>query len=264
MALSTLGTLLGGFTFGHVRQLKRSCFDACGAPHPCRRSAPRRRGPNHVRAGVQEQGGGRLRVHQRLGAPPTPRNACRHRRSPPRRTVQGVLPTTQRGAKRFVAEVVVRLNRAAGGRDRRHALPLEVLPKHLLSTLQSFGAPYTMACWYAQRRSRAGGLIADKDWTGCRRRDHLRAKLGVVRRTRLGDPGRAAARVASLRLPRRLTGIAAKVDAFHRSASRTIDLEEIWYLATRTPIGPPESRRPPKRAVSLKCRSYRAGPGCDM
>ena len=148
MAPSTLGTFLRSFTFGHVRQLDRVLDQAL------RRAWRRAPGPAPGRLVIDlDSFVGEVHGHAKQGAgygytrparlPPAAGDARRHQRGPARPARKGSA-NTQRGALRFVDELLARVRRAGATGEILLRADSGFWNKKVIARLRAQGCRYSI------------------------------------------------------------------------------------------------------------------------
>jgi len=241
MAPSTLGTFLRAFTFGHVRQLEavvgevlRRAWGAMSLPSRvvvdvdstiCEVTGKKKAGAAYGYTKV-------LGLHPLL-ATRADTGEVLHAR------LRKGSANTQRGAKRFVCELVARLRRAGATGTLVMRFDSGFWSKDLLSTLERLKVSYTMAVRANTKAiAQVIATIAEEDWVRIAYPEGGEAAVAetiykgrrlVVRRTRLVGPQ------ATLWPDWRhfafltdLTTSAVEVDAFHRErAQAELDIRDL-------------------------------------
>jgi len=237
MAPSTLGTFLRGFTFGHLRQL-----DAVAA-EVLRRAWALMVLPERLVVDLDSticevtgklKAGAAFGYTKVLGYHPLLATRADTGEVLHARMRKGSA-NTQRGAKRFVEELVPRLRRAGASGAIVLRMDSGFWSKETIATLVRLGVSYTMAVRTADRAiSRAIAAIADDAWVAICYPDDGEAQVAettykgqrlVVRRTRL--VGAQATLWPDWRHFAFLTDLGAsavEVDAFHRQHA-TVELD---------------------------------------
>jgi Transposase DDE domain group 1 len=197
MAPSTLGTFLRGFTFGHLRQLDAVCAEVL------RRAWALMELPERVVVDLDSticEVSGKLKAGAAFGYTKVlgyhPLLATRvdtgevlHVR------MRKGSANTQRGAKRFVEELIARLRRAGASGQIVLRMDSGFWSKETMTTLARLGVSYTMAVRTGNNAiSQAIAVIPDDDWVRIDYPDDGEAQVAettydrqrlVVRRTRL-------------------------------------------------------------------------------
>jgi len=241
MAPSTLGTFLRAFTFGHVRQLEavvgevlRRAWSAVTLPARlvvdvdstiCEVAGKKKAGAAYGYTKV-------LGLHPLL-ATRADTGELLHAR------LRKGSANTQRGAKRFIEELVARLRRAGATGTLVMRFDSGFWSKDILSTLERLQVSYTMAVRAGTKAiAQVIATIPEKDWVPIVYPDGgeaavaettYKARRLVVRRTRLVGPQ------ATLWPDWRhfafltdLTGTAVALDAFHRErAQAELDIRDL-------------------------------------
>lgn len=237
MAPSTLGTFLRAFTFGHVRQLDRVLAEAL------RRAWAFGAGPGDEQLVVdldsticevsgKAKGGAGYGYTKKLGYHPLLATRAETGEVLHVRLRKGAA-NTQRGAKRFVEELVARLRRAGATGDLIMRFDSGFWSNATIATLGRLEVGYTMGVRMVKSVVSAIAAIDEADWVPIDYTADGEAEVAeciykgkrlVVRRTRL--VGRQATLWPQWRHFAFLTdleGDATDVDAFHR-AHATVEL----------------------------------------
>ena len=241
MAPSTLGTFLRAFTFGHVRQLEAVVGEAL------RRAWSAMTLPSRLVVDVdsticevagKKKAGAAYGYTKVLGLHPLLATRADTGEVLHARLRKGSA-NTQRGAKRFVEELVARLRRAGASGTLVMRFDSGFWSKDLLSTLERLGVSYTMAVRANTKAiAQVVATIAEEDWVPIVYPEGGEAAVSettykgrrlVVRRTRLLGPE------ATLWPDWRyfafltdLTASAIEVDAFHRErAQAELDIRDL-------------------------------------
>ncbi len=241
MAPSTLGTFLRGFTFGHLRQLDAVIAEAiCRAwslmtlparmvidldSTICEVSGKKKVGAAYGYTKV-------LGLHPLLATRADTGEVCHAR-------MRKGSANTQRGAKRFVEELVARLRRAGASGQLVLRMDSGFWSKETMATLRRLGVSFTMAVRTNNSAvSRAISAIDEAAWERIDYPDDGEAQVAettygdlrlVVRRTRLVGPHatlwpnwRHFAFLTDLALP------IVEMDAFHRQHAVTeLDIRDL-------------------------------------
>jgi len=237
MAPSTLGTFLRSFTFGHIRQLDRVLAEAL------RRAWALGAGPGSGPLVIdldsticevcgKAKGGAGYGYTKKLGYHPLLATRAWTSEVLHVRMRKGAA-NTQRGALRFVEEVVARVRRAGARGDLFMRFDSGFWSHATLATLERLGVSYTMGVRMVKSVVKAVQAIDESAWTpidytddgeACVAECDYRGRRLVVRRTRL--VGRQATLWPQWRhfaFVTDLGGNAVEVDAFHR-AHATVEL----------------------------------------
>jgi len=237
MAPSTLGTFLRSFTFGHIRQLDRVLAEAL------RRAWALGAGPGSGPLVIdldsticevcgKAKGGAGYGYTKKLGYHPLLATRAWTSEVLHVRMRKGAA-NTQRGALRFVEEVVARVRRAGARGDLFMRFDSGFWSHATLATLERLGVSYTMGVRMVKSVVKAVQAIDESAWIpidytddgeACVAECDYRGRRLVVRRTRL--VGRQATLWPQWRhfaFVTDLGGNAVEVDAFHR-AHATVEL----------------------------------------
>jgi Transposase DDE domain group 1 len=237
MAPSTLGTFLRGFTFGHLRQLDAVCAEVL------RRAWALMELPERVVVDLDSticEVSGKLKAGAAFGYTKVlgyhPLLATRvdtgevlHVR------MRKGSANTQRGAKRFVEELIARLRRAGASGQIVLRMDSGFWSKETMTTLARLGVSYTMAVRTGNNAiSQAIAVIPDDDWVRIDYPDDGEAQVAettydrqrlVVRRTRLvGAQATLWPAWRHFAFLTDLAGTAVELDAFHRGHA-TVELD---------------------------------------
>lgn len=241
MAPSTLGTFLRAFTFGHVRQLEavvgealRRAWSAMVLPVRlvvdvdstiCEVAGKRKAGAAYGYTKV-------LGLHPLL-ATRADTGEVLHAR------LRKGSANTQRGAKRFIEELVARLRRAGASGTLVMRFDSGFWSKEILSCLERLQVSYTMAVRAGTKAvAQVIATIAESDWVRIDYPDGGQAAVAettykgrrlVVRRTRLlGAQATLWPDWRHFAFLTDLTASAVEVDAFHRErAQAELDIRDL-------------------------------------
>ncbi len=237
MAPSTLGTFLRAFTFGHIRQLDRVLGEAL------RRAWALGAGPGSAALVIdldsticevcgKAKGGAGYGYTKKLGYHPLVATRAWTGEVLHVRMRKGAA-NTQRGAVRFIEELVARVRRAGAEGDLFMRFDSGFWSNDTISTLERLGVSYTMGVRMIKAVVNAVGDIDEGAWTPIAYTADGEAEVAecdykgrrlIVRRTRL--IGRQATLWPQWRhfaFVTDLGGSAIKVDAFHREHA-TVEL----------------------------------------
>ena len=231
MAPSTLGTFLRAFTFGHVRQLDAVLAEvlrrawAMGAG-PGSRPARHRPRLDHLRGVRQGQAGAGYGYTKKLGYHPLLATRADTGEVLHARLRKGAA-NTQRGAGRFVEELVARVRRAGATGELIMRFDSGFWSNGTIATLERLDVGYTMGVRMVKAVVKAVAAIDESAWTPIEYSKDGQAEVAeceykgrrlIVRRTRL--IGRQATLWPEWRHFAFLTdleGDVVDVDAFHRA-----------------------------------------------
>ena len=212
MAPSTLGTFLRAFTFGHIRQLDAVIAETIrrawrlGAG-PGDGADDDRSGLDDLRGARQGQARRRLRLHRSLGYHPLLATRADTGEVLHARLRKGSA-NTQRGAKRFVEELIARVRRAGATGALTVRADAGFFSRELIKTLNRLGVAWSITVNMNPSIRKAIAAIDEVDWIdiaypdggeaqvaettyvtggGATKRAQRQVRL-VVRRTRLTDP----------------------------------------------------------------------------
>ena len=237
MAPSTLGSFLRAFTFGHVRQLDKVLAEAL------RRAWALGAGPGADQvvvdldsticevAGKAKAGAG-FGYTKRRGYHPLVATVAATGELVHVRLRKGAA-NTQRGAKRFVEELVARIRRAGAGGELIMRFDSGFWSNTTIATLERLDVGYTMGVAMVKSVVKAVSAIDEKAWRPIEYTCDGEAQVAectykgrrlVVRRTRLVGPQATLwPQWRHFAFVTDLEGDAVDVDAFHRSHA-TVEL----------------------------------------
>jgi hypothetical protein len=230
MAPSTLGTFLRAFTFGHVRQLDAVLAEAL------RRAWSAGAGPGGERlvvdvdsticevCGKHKHGAGfgytRVLGYHPILATRSETGEVLHAR------MRKGQANTQRGAKRFVEELVARLRRAGATGELVMRFDSGFWSEQTIATLGRLGVRYTMGVRTVKAVKQAIAAIAESSWQAIEYTCGGEAQVAecsyngrrlIVRRTRLVGPQQKLwPEWRHFAFLTDLEGDACEIDAFHR------------------------------------------------
>ena len=236
MAPSTFGMFLRAFTFGHIRQLDRVLAEALrrawalGAGRG--RAARHRSRLHHLRGVRQGQTRCRLRLYEEARLPPHPGHPGSTGEVLHVRMRKGAA-NTDRGAVRFVEELVARVRRARATGELFMRFDSGFWSNATIATLKRLGVGYTMGVRMVKSVVQAVEAIEESAWTPIDYTADGEAEVAecdyqgqrlIVRRTRLvGHQAALWPRWRHFAFVTDLEGDAVEVDAFHR-AHATVEL----------------------------------------